>query len=576
MANITTGKTLHELQSGSITDSDLLLFGDVSEPRIAKTVSVAELRVAFGAFINSGDGVVNLALAVDAWIVEGIVGGWKVSIQSATTGAVAYLVHFYNEATDQWAILGGIVETRGELGAAAGPLTREFMVPVASADEVAPRSYRRFKVQAFSAIEEGELSAEKTAWSLVKLPPDFVPAAPVIVEDAEFPYTATRPITNGFAHIIVMRVNAATGEAEYVQRYEMQRKRLEIRPGVDGPWTDLPKHEIVPQPNKPSPRALVYYDESSGAVPGSNVLYRVRAVASNSVVSAWSNTLSYTVEDDGEAPDVPVLTVTPVHLGLEVVFAEPTQGGLPCPDWRYWTLQVSKNSGAFAAVDGVAGRIEKHNYRLSVADADLASTFQFKAKATDWSVPANSSEFCTPTTAASALRVTESSVGQTFSQKLSQIATNTSSISSHSTLISQNAEAITLKASQTDLDTLSGRVTSAEAAIVVNAETRSASRPVKAALTRLAMKHCPAKSMCSGGSEPGGQGGRLHDQQLRGRGERIAASGSEYPADRRHGDRQQPDDPVRQRQWLYQTLQRAGASTGRQWSSGKGAGWSDR
>jgi len=467
------GKTIFELQeTGQISDVDQFLLGDVSNPLKAKRVSLQTVRISMGAFLNASDVTENYEIEAPAWTVEGLSGGWRISILSAVDDATAYLVWYYNQETDTWETQFGIVESRGEAGGDAGTLTRDVMAPRSDEEDVVIKAYREFKVQTLTATEKSPLSTAKGSWTRIMLPAGFVPSAPVLVDDATYPYTSFAASYNNYTHVIMLRIDAAEGEADYISEYELQRRK-ETPGGNPSPWKTLTKHALVHMTTTPAPRVIIYADDSQSFPPNTYVYYRVRAIDLNGTPSEWSDTINYTVEEDDTAPDVPQLTITQVQLGFKIVFDEPTQNdGDPCPDWRYWTLQCRKDAGSWTYIDGKAGRIEKHDYTFPVQDADLDSTYEFRARGRDWSE--NASAYSDPAeaeppTPISPKKITEDSVDTTFTQKLAKITTNETNISTHETEITQNASAIVLRALQTSLDTTNGNVTTNESAISINA-----------------------------------------------------------------------------------------------------------
>jgi len=449
------GKTIFELQeTGQISDVDQLLLGDVSDPLKAKRVALQTVRIAMGAFLNASDVTENYEIEAPAWTVEGLSGGWRISILSAVDDATAYLVWYYNQETDTWETQFGIVESRGEAGGGASTLTRDVMAPRSDEEDVVIKAYREFKVQTLTATEKSPLSTAKGTWTRIMLPPGFVPSAPILVDDATYPYTSFAASYNNYTHVIMLRINAAEGEAEYISEYELQRRK-ETPGGNPSPWKTLTKHALVHMTTTPAPRVIIYADDSQSFPPNTYVYYRVRAIDLNGTPSEWSDTINYTVEEDDTAPDVPQLTITQVQLGFKIVFDEPTQNdGDPCPDWRYWTLQCRKDAGSWTYIDGKAGRIEKHDYTFPVQDADLGSTYEFRAKGRDWSE--NGSAFCEATSPISPKKITEDSVDTTFTQKLAKITTNEGAIAAHETEIKQNASNILLRATETYVDTQDG------------------------------------------------------------------------------------------------------------------------
>ena len=455
-----TGKSLHELQSLGlleIADKDLVLIGDISEPLISKATTVNALRVTIGSVIQS-DNTINEDLESPTWVVEGERGHWKISVLSAVEDAAGYYLWYYNEDVDAWVLYPkSITETRSLLGMASGALVLNVYV-VRDDDGIAPRTYRRFKIQTITATEQSPFSDEQSAYSIVSLPATFVPTAPTLVDDDDYPYTAALANYGQYSHSVILRANAATGEADYIERYELQRRPYVLDQPDKAGWVTLPMHTLILDPQKPAPSRLIYTDDSSKAAPGDVLEYRVRAVAvtgdSNETPSAWSDVVTYTVENDDTAPDPPVLTVHEVPLGFEIIFDEPTQNeGDPCYDFWYHKLFYSTNAGVdWDSVmdpkdDGKDRRFEDHKFEIRIKDADLDLDYIFRAKTWDWS--GNSSDFCDATSPTNPDKLSDAVMNASWTQRFTDVEDG---VSSHTTLISQNAEEIVLRATKAYVD----------------------------------------------------------------------------------------------------------------------------
>lgn len=454
------GKTLHELQTLGlleIADRDLVLIGDISEPMISKATTVNALRVTIGSVIQS-DSTLNEDLEIPTWVIEGERGYWKVSILSAVEDAVGYYLWYYDEGVDAWVLWPkSITEIRSSLGMASGALVLNVYV-VRDDDGIAPRTYRRFKIQTITATEQSPFSDEKSAYSIASLPAIFVPAAPTLVDDETYPYTEAQPRYGQYSHSVVLRANAVIDEADYIEHYELQRRPYVEGQGDKAGWITLPMHTLILDPQKPAPSRLIYTDDSAKAAPGDVIEYRIRAVAvtgdSNETPSAWSDVVTYTVENDDTAPDPPVLTVEEVSLGFEIIFDEPTQNeGDPCDDFWYHKLFYSTNGGEdWDSVmdpkdDGKDRRFEDHKFEIRIKDADLDLDYIFRAKTFDWS--GNSSDFSEATSPANPDKLSDAVMNASWSQRFIDVEDG---VSAHTTLISQNADAIVLRATKTYVD----------------------------------------------------------------------------------------------------------------------------
>ncbi|MBP7276499.1 MAG: hypothetical protein KBA51_09885, partial [Kiritimatiellae bacterium] len=473
------GKTIHELNSLALTelqDADELLVGDVSEPLKAKRTTIGNLRVMLGTFAESGN-VENPEIEFPSWILEGMTGFWRINILSSVTNALAYLVWYYDDVAEAWVQHPvALMETRTAPGLSGGPLVLDIYVVKDAVTGIAERTYRRFKIQVITSLEKTPLSTEQAAYSLVLLPADFVPDAPIIEDSDEYPYTETLPKYMTYGHSVVLKFTAPTGQAGYVDHYELQRRKYLEGQGPKAGWQTLPMHMLTLDPQKPAPTRIIYVDDSAAAAPGDVLQYRVRAVSMVDTMpkpGAWSTTVTYTVEEDATAPDPPVLSVYAVQLGLHIIIATPTQNdGDACSDVQGFIIYGRKGSDAYANIlgmnaDGSDRMLTNYETVYKVPDASLASQYQFKAIAVDWS--GNMSDWSTATSATAAAPITMSGVDTAFSQKLAVIDSTASTVSTHTTQINQNAYDITLKAASTTVSAIDGRLTSAEAAIIVNA-----------------------------------------------------------------------------------------------------------
>jgi hypothetical protein len=453
-----TGKTLHELNALNpidIQDTDLILIGDASEPLISKATSVGNLKIALGTWSESGN-TENLELENPTWVLEGAKGYWRINILSAIENALAYLIWYYDEVAETWVLYPkAITETRSTLGMSGGPLYLDIFVERNAVTGIAPRTRRRFKIQTVTSLEKSGLSTEQAAYTIAALPANFVPNAPDITETEDYPYTQAKPKYMTFGHSVVLRITAPTGQGDYVSRYELQRRSYVEGQSAKAGWVTLPMHTLTLDLSKPSPTILIYTDDSAAAAPGDVLDYRARVVDTNGTPSAWCTPITYTVEEDDIAPDAPVLTVYQVQLGLRIVISAPTQNeGEPCSDVRHWIIYGRKGSEAYANILGPNGVLSNQETTYAVPDASLASSYQFKAMAVDWA--GNESEWSEPTSALAANPITMNSVDASFTSKLAVIDSTASTVSSHTTSISQNAQAIELKASTTDVNNALG------------------------------------------------------------------------------------------------------------------------
>ena len=454
---VTQGKTVLELGAlayADLSDLDQLLIGDVSTPLLAKKTSIGNLRTLFGQ-VPDPDNPEDPGVALPTWLLEGKKGYWRVNIISAVEDALYYLIWYYDDGVDEWVVYPEeVTETRGTVGLSAGALIQDIQV-VKDEDGIAQRTYRRFKIQTVTVTEKSSMSSEQNAYSIALLPATFVPAAPSIEDTVDSPYTESLSKYMIYAQSVILKIFAATGEEDYVSRYELQRS-FQI-PGPEKDWFTLPMHTLTIDPQLPSPSAVVYTDDSAAASPGDEFLYRARAIDTNGTPSEWSININFTVGDDTTAPDVPVLTITQVALGFKIIIAPPTQnGGDPAADVARWYIEGRKGAEAFANILGTTKYITSPEFSYNIPDANLTDQYQFKARAVDWS--GNDSGFSTPAAATAPNQLSDAVMDNDWEQRSSDVETG---VSDNSTLIGQNATAITLRATQVYVDgpTILGEIT---------------------------------------------------------------------------------------------------------------------
>ncbi len=449
------GKFLHELRWATQTPNNALMaISDPDDPFHLRKIRLGDLRTVIRGLPFFEDLPESEIIDNPLWTLEGVEGGWEITFTTIVEDALWYIIFYYDEDLENWRAHPQAVQEVRDV--ATEPLS--IVIPAATA---LPRLNRRFKIKTITPEAVSELSSEKSAWSKVKCPPGFVPSVPVPDTDG-WPLVSTNPAYGVFGLSVTVKFSAATGEADYIDHYELMRQDSLLNgdwPISPLTWRALPTHQVLEDdPNIPPKKTIYYVDDSQMARAGFWVRYRIRAVARNGNKSDWTEPIAKLLVDDTTAPDVPVLTAIQKQLMIHVSFDPPTQAGGPCPDFDYFQLQVKKDSGSFADVPG-DGVVVGIDYIFPVSDADIGSTFQFRARAYDKAEPTpNVSAWSTPTTAISAAKVDTNSLSPTVQNTLSQVSTNTSTISSHSTTISQHATAISLKADATTVNTLSGKV----------------------------------------------------------------------------------------------------------------------
>ncbi len=361
-----------------LSDFDYFAVQDVSNVLVPLSrFSVAALRANFGQLPPTSE-LPEGAIDLPAWRLERFAGGWRIYIDTIVEDARYYLLYYYSPESGEYVAINYIPEFR--LDAAAGPLTMTIMAP----DHSPPREdYRVFKVQTITEDYKSPLSGAKDAWTELYLPPEFTPAAPSL-ETLGYPIVSLAPMPDGgFGYTVTLKIRAATGEKDYVRYYELQRATdggVDPFPS-DAKYVRLPDHPID---THPAPPGFIYNNSDRALQPGNRYRYRVRAIAQNGVPSAWSNYQELTLTDDTTAPDTPVFAVTEVTLGLRVEFNKPTQSGQPCVDWKAWRLQVKKDGGTWEYIGSEDGFFPGMYYQHDIDNQDMASSYEFRAKAVDF------------------------------------------------------------------------------------------------------------------------------------------------------------------------------------------------
>jgi hypothetical protein len=191
----------------------------------------------------------------------------------------------------------------------------------------------------------------------------------------------------------------------------------------------------------------------------------MRVKGNNGLYSAWSDTITATVIEDITAPDVPTIVVTPLDLKFLIIMSAPTQGGNVCRSFSHFQVQgYEQSAGVWVDVDAHAKAIIVYQ---GLTPANLGQTWKHRVRA--WNTSQRYSAWSTETGYQQVIKIGTSSLNTAVNTVLSQVSTNTGNISTHATLISQNADAIVLRALSTSLDTTNGRVTTCESNISVNA-----------------------------------------------------------------------------------------------------------
>jgi len=205
------------------------------------------------------------------------------------------------------------------------------------------------------------------------------------------------PVANYYAFAINLKITAPTGQADYIARYEMQRRD-------DGgenkaswtTWERLPD-KVIEQHDEtqPAPITIYYQNRDAGFKPGWYYQYRCRGIAKDSTPGAWSNTIEIEMTDDTTAPDQPTVTVAQIGLGNRLSISAPTQDSNPCGDVAYCIVQGYKQGGsdwdllyqiaASEVESGDGGDVEITHRPNENSKGSLGDSYKYRVKYVDYS-----------------------------------------------------------------------------------------------------------------------------------------------------------------------------------------------
>ena len=229
-------------------------------------------------------------------------------------------------------------------------------------------------------------------------------------------------------------------------------------------WEALDRKNLIHDENTPQPMQFEYVDWRQIKASW-KYGWRMRFKGNNNLYSAWSDTITATVVEDTTAPDVPTIVVTPLDLKFLIIMSAPTQGGNVCRSFSHFQVQgYEQSAGEWVDVDAHAKAIIVYQ---GLTPANMGQTWKHRVRA--WNTSQRYSAWSTETSYQQVLKIGTSSLNTAVNSVLSQVSTNTGNISTHATLIQQNADAIVLRALSTSLDTTNGRVTTCESNISTNA-----------------------------------------------------------------------------------------------------------
>lgn len=334
---------------------------------------------------TTGGGKVTAGAVPDppTWTVQGVQGGWLFTITGPVSGAIGYSIYMFNEDRQDFTDLAGYIKDSRTDAAQNG--TR--LTATIDATRYGKRVTARFKLRTWTKTSQSALSEEQSARSLVKNAPDWVPSAPSLSDDG-YPLLSKIAKYNAFTFMVRNKILAFGDEKDAVRSYEIQR-RDDVGSGevTWSTWATLPE-KVIQDPSTPNP-LFMYYDNTDHLfVAGRVYQYRVRAVGLNGKPSAWSDPVRIEMEDDTTPPDKPVFTATELTGAVRLDIQAATQGGGPCPDFAYWKIEKSDDSGAtwatlqarhtgtvFIDVDIDANLETNRRYRITAYDySNNAST----------------------------------------------------------------------------------------------------------------------------------------------------------------------------------------------------------
>lgn len=445
-ADFTAGKVLWQ-------DVDFVRLGAFDFRAVAVAASRRSEPVDVSAFrVTSG-----FLAAPDCSLVR-VQGIYQITLDTLPSGTVALLIEHRDYGQD-WERIdqAGSTFGEGEVIAYWEPPTRKKV------KERYGRGIERFRVACVDKYgQAGEYTDELSLWFGTRLADgDQEPGAVTfdspsyeIVHQAHGGYYRTEARLN-----LLM----PSGDIDWLETLEVRRRDNGGSGEVYGDWEDLDVKPLVESEDTPPPLRVEYRDWRQ-VKPGWKYQYEVRVRGNNGIAGAWSSTLTVTVAEDTTPPDVPTLDVYPLNLENQIVLDPPSEGGGAITDFSHFQVQAyEQTDGFWFDVDNSDRRLVDHQF----GPGDLGKIHKYRARA--WDTSGNYSNWSTETGWNTVLKVGLTALDSSVNSLLTQVTTNENNITTQGTLISQNADAIVLRAYQTSLDTTNGNVSSNYSEIGVNA-----------------------------------------------------------------------------------------------------------
>ncbi len=268
-----------------------------------------------------------------------------------------------------------------------------------------------------------------------------------------------------FRHEVRLTLLLPLADVDRVQALEIWRRDNGGSGAVYGAWEQLDK-KIIERDESTAPPVVVEYRDWRQIKAGWKYQYQVRMIDLAGLAGAWSAVQTVEVTEDTTAPDKPsILSVTPLNLKNLITLSEPVVGGVPDKTFAHAQVQAFLEGGS--AWEDVDAQTVRRAVEHQLSPAYLGSRYKYRARYKDTS--GNWSPWSDETGWNLVLKIGVTELDDSVNSLLTQVTTNAGNISTHATLISQNAQAIALRAYASDLNTLTGRVSSAEASLIVQA-----------------------------------------------------------------------------------------------------------
>lgn len=402
--------------------------------------------------------VQSTALAAPVVSLLKIQGIFKLTLDSFPAGAVALLIEHrrYGEPWER-------IEQEGNTFA-AGQVIAYYQPPAVKQKIKDKSGIDRFRVACVDKYgQAGTYTGELSDWQGTTLADgDAIPGAVAfgdpaysIVHQAHGDYYRTEALLN-----LVL----PSADIEWLETLEVRRRSNGGSGETYGEWEMMDVKPLRESADTPPPIYIEYRDASQ-LNQGWSYQYQARLKGNNGIYGPWQTTpLTIAIPEDTTAPDVPSFNVIPLPLKHLILFDPATEGEGAIKDFSHFQLQAYVNGeGFWFDVEQRKGVLFEHPFEA----ADLGKQVKYRAKA--WDTSNNSSAWSAETGWNTVLKVGLTALDTEVNSLLAQVTTNQNNITTHGTLISQNASAILLRAYQTSLDTTNGNVSTNTADISLQA-----------------------------------------------------------------------------------------------------------